>query len=104
MLLSGVPAKNVGMIVDLWDLHVAGGSLEGVRKLGGERLIAVRLADAPADVVPADLKLTQRMVPGDGGAIDAAAALVTLAEMGFDGLSRLRPIPSSLRACGARRR
>ncbi len=85
MLLSGVPAKNVGAIVDLWDLHVSGGSLEALKKLGGERLVAVRLANAPADVPAAECKTTQRLLPGEGGAIDSSAALVALAEMGFDG-------------------
>ena len=85
MLLSSVPAKNVGAIADLWDLHVTGSSLDALKKLGGERLIAVRLADAPADVAVSDLKANQRMLPGEGGAIDSSAALVTLAEMGFDG-------------------
>ena len=32
-LVTGVPAKNLGIIVDLWDLHVSGGSLDAVRKL-----------------------------------------------------------------------
>ena len=85
MLLSGVPAKNLGSIVDLWDLHVSGGSLEALKKLGGERLVAVRLADAPADVPAAECKTTQRLLPGEGGAVDSSAAPVALAEMGFDG-------------------
>ena len=84
LILSSVP-KNVGLVVDLWDLYVSGGSLESLRKLGGDRLIAVRLSDAPAEPVANELKATQRLLPGEGGAIDAAAALVTLAEMGFDG-------------------
>ncbi|HVU86033.1 MAG TPA: sugar phosphate isomerase/epimerase [Pirellulales bacterium] len=85
LLLSSVPAKNVGAIVDLWDLHVTGSSLEALKKLGGERLIAARLADAPADVPAGELKASQRMLPGEGGALDSSAALVALAEMGFDG-------------------
>jgi len=85
MLIGGVPAKNVGVVVDLWDVYVAGGSLDALRKLGGERLIAVRVADAPADVAATDCRAAQRLLPGEGGAIDAAAALVALAEMGFDG-------------------
>jgi sugar phosphate isomerase/epimerase len=85
MLVGGAGAKNVGIVVDLWDIYVAGGSLDAIRKLGGERLIAVRVSDAPADVAPADCRAAQRLLPSEGGAIDAAAALVALAEMGFDG-------------------
>jgi len=84
LILSSVP-KNVGLIVDLWDLHVSGGTLDALRKLGGDRLIGVRISDAPAEVAASELKSTQRLLPGEGGAIDATAALVTLAEMGFDG-------------------
>jgi sugar phosphate isomerase/epimerase len=90
-LVTGVAAKNLGIIVDLWDLHVSASSLDAVGKLGGDRLIAVRLADAPADVAPADCKANQRLLPGDGGAIDAAAALRSLAEFGFDGPVTLAP-------------
>lgn len=85
MLVSVVPAKNVGVIADLWDLHVCGGSIDSLAKLGAERIVAVRLSDAPSDVTPGELKATQRLLPGEGGAIDASAALVKLAEMGYDG-------------------
>ncbi|HEY4313669.1 MAG TPA: sugar phosphate isomerase/epimerase [Pirellulales bacterium] len=85
LLLSGVPAKNVGAIVDLWDLHITGNSIDAFKKLGGERLIALRLADAPSDVAAGDLKPNQRALPGEGGGIDSSAALVAMAEMGFDG-------------------
>ncbi len=85
LLLSSVSARNVGIVVDLFDLHVAGGSLDDLRKVGAARLVGVHLADAPADVVAAQCSPMQRLLPGETGAIDSAAALVALAELGYDG-------------------
>ena len=34
---------------------------------------------------PPNATATQRLLPGEGGGIDSSAALVALAEMGFDG-------------------
>ena len=97
LLLGSVPAKSIGVTVDLWDIHASGGSLDALKKLGGERLIAVRVADAPADVPVAELQASQRMLPGEGGAIDSSAALVTLSEFGFDGPVTPVPHPDQLR-------
>jgi len=97
LLVTSVPAKNLGIVVDLWDLHVSGGSLDAAGKLGGDRLIAVRVADAPSDVAAGDCKATERLLPGEGGAIDAAAALRTLVEFGFDGPVTPAPHADSLK-------
>ncbi len=97
MLLSSVSAPNVGVAIDLWDIHVSGGSLEAYRKLGAARLVSVRLSDAPADVAAAQCTAQQRQLPGESGAIDSAAALVTLAEMGFDGPVTPAADPSQLK-------
>jgi len=86
VLLAGmVRAANVGVIVDAWQLHAAGSSLDDVQKLGGKPIVAVILSDAPAEVPPADLTDAQRLLPGETGAIDSAALLSRLAALGFDG-------------------
>ena len=101
MLSSGVPAKNVGAVVDLWDVHVSGGSLDALKKLGGERLIAVRW--------PTRRRMCRRRMPDDTtlapwrrGAIDSSAALVALAEMGFDGPVTPAAHADSSKACDAK--
>lgn len=85
LLLGSVSARNVGVVVDLFDLHVAGGSIEDLRKVGAARLVYVLLADAPAETPAAQCLPNQRMLPGENAAIDSTAALVLLAELGYDG-------------------
>jgi sugar phosphate isomerase/epimerase len=101
MLLGMVGAKNVGLIVDLWDMHVAGNSLASLRKAGVERIVAVRLADAPDEGAASELSQVSRLLPGETGAIDSTAALVALAEMGYDG--PVTPAPHATRFQGMRR-
>jgi len=85
LLFSSVSARNVGIVVDLFDLHVAGGSIEDLRKVGAAKLVGVLLADAPADTPATQCTPAQRLLPGETGAIDSTAALVLLAELGYDG-------------------
>ncbi|HEY2838028.1 MAG TPA: sugar phosphate isomerase/epimerase [Pirellulales bacterium] len=85
LLFSSVSARNVGMVVDLFDLHVAGGSIEDLRKVGAARLVGVLLADAPTETPAQQCLPAQRLLPGETGAIDSTAALVLLAELGYDG-------------------
>ncbi len=85
MLLGMVRASNVGIVVDAWQIHAAGSSLDDLRKLGKGRVVAAYLSDAPADVASADLTESQRLLLGETGVIDSAAVLSLLAELDFDG-------------------
>jgi sugar phosphate isomerase/epimerase len=85
VLLSATTAPNVGVIIDTWHLHASGGSPEQLEQLGAERIVAVYLSDAPADVAAADLTAEQRTLPGETGTIDTSALLARLVEMGYDG-------------------
>ena len=82
LLLSMVGAPNIGMLVNVWDLHVSGASIDALR---GQQIVAVQLADLPADVRPADATEQDRLLPGTTGQIDSAAALKALTELGYDG-------------------
>jgi sugar phosphate isomerase/epimerase len=84
-LIDAARAENVGLLLDAWDWHVGGGTLERLRELGSKRLVAVRLSDLPAD---ADLKTIgeeQRLLPATGGGIDSASIVSLLIEQGYDG-------------------
>lgn len=84
-LVGMIRSVNVGVVVDLFELHTAGGSFEEARKLGVERLVSVVVSDAPADKAAAECAADDRLLPGETGAIDLAATLVALGEMGYDG-------------------
>jgi sugar phosphate isomerase/epimerase len=85
VLLASTTARNVGAIVDTWQLHACGGSFEQLEKLGAERIVAVYVSDAPADVARTELTTEQRLLPGASGVVDSSALLSRLAEIGYDG-------------------
>ncbi len=85
MLIQMVRAQNVGVVVDSWQIYAAGNSLDDLRKLPVERIVAAYLSDAPADVEPAALSEADRLLPGETSRIDNVAALALLGELGFDG-------------------
>ncbi len=100
-LVNMVRAPNVGVVADVFQIHAAGNSLEDLTKLGPGRLIAVDLSDAPADVEPAALTDADRLLPGETGKLDAAAALGIAADLGFDG--PVTPLAHRSRMAGMRR-
>ena len=85
MLVSMIRSTNVGIVLDPWQIRAGGGTLDEAQKIGGTRIVAVYLSDAPADVPPTELVDEQRLMPGENGTIDSAAVLTRLAEWGYDG-------------------
>lgn len=86
LLLSGVGVKNIGLLIDLWQLHLSGKSLPAIAdRLKPGQIVAVVVSDAPANVAGEQLDAQQRALPGEGGAIDGVAALSALANLKYDG-------------------
>ena len=85
LLVSMVGAPNIGVLVDVWDLQVSAASIDALRALTPQQIVAVQLADLPPEVKPADLTDQHRLLPGSTGQIDAVAAVSALSEMGYDG-------------------
>jgi sugar phosphate isomerase/epimerase len=86
LLLNMVAAPNIGVVLDLWDIVAAGGSLESVRKVNPAQIVAVQAADMPADVALADLDEKSRLLPTtENPRIDLTTLLVYLKEIGYDG-------------------
>jgi sugar phosphate isomerase/epimerase len=101
MLLNMVGRRNVGVVLDLWQLHAAGGGLDEIRGLAADQVVAVRVADFPADAPREAARDEQRLLPGETGVIDTPAALVALAEKGYDG--PVTPYPHRSHFQGQRR-
>ncbi len=101
VFLSTLNEPLAGALIDPWDMLVAGGKLEEIRKLPAEKIVAVRLADAPQDVPLGDCPATARLLPGETGVIDSAAALAILAELGYDG--PVTPWPHASQFVGQKR-
>ena len=85
MLVGMAGARNLGLVVDLWQLFASGGSIDMIRKLPLNQIVSVRLADVRTGTVPGEATAVTRVLPGDTAVIDSAAVLVGLAEAGYDG-------------------
>lgn len=85
LLLKTIGAPNLGVALDTWHWHLSGGMLDTLRSLPADKIVTVALADAEGETTAADAQVESRRLPGEGGAVDIPAVLVTLAEMGYDG-------------------
>jgi len=92
LLLNMVGRPNAGLLLDTWDFTVAGGDLETLGKLPVEQIVAVQVAEVPADVPPAELDDNSRLLPdAEEGRVDVPAILRKLAELGYEGPVTPRP-------------
>jgi len=92
-LASMVGSANVGIMLDVWELVVGGASVDSIRKLQPSQIVAVQVANVPADVAMADLNEDSRLFPtAENGRIDMVAVLQALAELKYDG--PVTPVPS----------
>ena len=85
MLAKSVGAANVGVCLDAWQWHVAGGTMEQIAALSAGDLIAVDLSDATTLAGEDRVDESTRVLPGENGTIDCAALLAAVAQLGFDG-------------------
>ncbi len=102
LLVNMIDSSNMGLVVDIWDIVVGGGSLEAIRGLKAEQIVAVQLADVAAGKTAADVDESSRLLPGaEGGQINAVEVLSILKEKGYEGPVTVMP---SRGAFGSRRR
>ena len=85
LLVNMIGAPNVGLLLDVWELHVGGVTVDTIRKLPPAQIVAVQVANVPLEVAPADLNESSRLLPGAEGAIDMPTVLLALSEIGYDG-------------------
>lgn len=92
LLLNMVAAPNLGLLLDIWEVIACGSSLDVVRKLPANQIVAVQVAEMPADVPLTELDDKARLLPGvENGRIDVAAFLKVVRELGYDGPVTLKP-------------
>jgi sugar phosphate isomerase/epimerase len=93
LLLNMAAEPNLGLLLDIWDVVACGGSIESIRKLPRQQIVAVQVADMPPDVPLPELdEKTARLLPGgENGRIDVAGFLAVLREMGYDGPITAKP-------------
>ena len=92
LLLNMVDAPNMGLLLDTWNLVVCGSSVEIIRNLPLGQIVAVQIADMPAEVPLSELGEHSRLLPGaENSQIDTAGVLATLADFRYDGPVTVRP-------------
>jgi len=86
LLMNMVDAPNMGLLLDVWDLVACGGSVEAIRNLPLGQIVAVQMADMPADRSLSEMDKNSRLLPGaENSQIDTVGALITLADFGYNG-------------------
>lgn len=85
LLLRTVGSSNVGLALDTWHWHLGGGTAEQLRALTGDKIVDVRLSDAAEGLTADEAEPSARQLPSDAGAVDNAALLTVLAQLGYDG-------------------
>ncbi len=92
LLLNMVDAPNMGLLLDAWDLVACGGSVETIRNLPLGQIVAVQVAEMPADVPLTELDEHSRLLPdAENGQIGIAGVLISLAEFGYTGPVTVKP-------------
>jgi len=85
LMLVGTVSGNVGFVVDLWQWHLGGGTIEQIATLPAEKIVKVIVSDIEPHVTAEDATDEARTLPGETGVIDAAAVLKQLSAVGYDG-------------------
>jgi sugar phosphate isomerase/epimerase len=95
-LITEIGLRNVGFVLDSWHWYTAGDTVEDLRSLTAEQIVAVDLNDAPAGI-PVEQQIdNRRELPCATGVIDLAAFLHTLHRLGYDGPVRAEPFNRAL--------
>jgi sugar phosphate isomerase/epimerase len=96
-LTKMIGAPNVGVCIDLWHWHLAGGTLDQVRELSPESIVGVRVADVAADASVETVTEKERLLPGATGVVPVAEALAILDEAGYEGPVSAYPNSKAMR-------
>ena len=76
---------SIGMVLDNWSLHVGGEAISVISQLPANRIVELRLSDAPTDVAANELVASQRLMPGETGVINCVELLNIAEKAGFEG-------------------
>ena len=84
-LMKTVNESNVGICVDLWNWHVAGGTIEQIKELDSSQIKMVRLADLPADSDLSTASVKDRLLPASTGVLASHELIEVLEQKNYNG-------------------
>lgn len=99
-LIAEIGENNVGFVLDSWHWYTAHETVEDLRTLKNQDIIACDLNDAPAGLAIDEQIDNQRELPAATGVIDLKMFLGFLIEIGYDGPVRAEPFNAKLRDMG----
>ena len=82
---NAVNHPAIGVLVDTWSWTVGGGSVEQLQSIPAEKVLAIRLADAAADLNMENASVKNRLMPGDDRLIKNKSIIQYLASKGYKG-------------------
>lgn len=88
---------NVGLLHDCWHWYTSGGTIEELRTLRPQDVVAVHVNDAPAGVERDQQMDNVRLLPMESGVIDVPGYLRILHAIGYDGPVTVEPFSARLR-------
>ena len=95
-LCAAIGTGNVGLLLDVWHLYTAHGTLDGARRLTRDDVVTVHVNDAPAGIAIDDQIDNVRALPGETGVIDIKGFLEALRAIGYDGPVTAEPFSQRL--------
>ncbi|QDU96003.1 sugar phosphate isomerase/epimerase family protein [Lignipirellula cremea] len=96
-LISSVGADNVGLLLDLWNWKVGGGTMAQLREFGADKVVAVRANDVPEGADLATIGEQDRLLPGESGETNAVEVLEWLKDADYDGPVTVFPHPRNFK-------
>jgi sugar phosphate isomerase/epimerase len=84
-LLKSVSATNVGILLDTWDWVVGEGTIEQLRELGTDDVVAVRLGSVTADADLSVVNSGDRVLPEQEGGLNHVDVIKQLESISFQG-------------------
>lgn len=100
-LVSAVAGDNVGYLIDTWDWVIGDGTIDQLRELSVDKIVAVRIATVPEDVDVTAAATIDRMLPEQEGTLNHVEVIKHLESIGFEG--PVSPGASSTRYKGTTR-
>jgi sugar phosphate isomerase/epimerase len=95
-LVEAIGVPGVGYVLDSWHWFLAGDTVEQIRALRNEDVVAVDLNDAPAGVPKDEQMDLSRELPMATGVIPVGDFLGALRDIGYDGPVRAEPFNKAL--------
>ena len=97
-LIAEIGVNNTGFIIDSWHWYTSHETLDDLKTLTNEDVVACDLNDAPQGLEIDEQIDNQRELPAATGVIDLRTFLSGLIEIGYDGPVRAEPFNKALNA------